>query len=587
MTENSRNQLRGYGSLPEGVEPTEQIADHQAGGDPSSFVPAPVSPAHHTVPSQPSPGRPAHPWSAPPATVSGPYFAPRLAPPAGESPWAQASPRPEADPWAPQSATPSSGPPQDLDGWGAQAAPPANTDDKSWDAYVAQRPAAAAAQSSGAYVAERPAAAAQSSGADSWDVLPEPPTPAEGAGEPTEWNVQPENAAAEWNAQPQTGNGAVDGHGQPGNGGVAVEWSAQPHDSGGPVGGHGQPENGGAVEWNAQPHDSGGALGWVGQPESGGAGGWDASAQAANANDDRDGGYDPYGADWPGAASVAGPVEVRQQPEVRPQPEVYPARDPYGLPEGGAPRIAPTPPPPAPTRLFMGLLIGLLAGLLVFGTAAFFLGRTTAGGSTAAANKGGSTTTGKGGSAAAGKGGSTTADKGGSTTAGKDANTAQALGLFEQNQARLNQKDFKGTPLATIAQGWLPYLSTCGRGTPRAGEGEKLRVRCTIDGMSALFIEYKSTAERDKARRKTQEQDAAALAPGAQAPRQTRTPSGRTTGNYVEYAYRLTEGGVTRTVAGIWWDDAQTPIAGYLLAYWKDGVGERWEPMRDLWSRYA
>jgi len=45
--------------------------------------------------------------------------------------------------------------------------------------------------------------------------------------------------------------------------------------------------------------------------------------------------------------------------------------------------------------------------------------------------------------------------------------------------------------------------------------------------------------------------------------------------------------GVTRTVAGIWWEDAQTPIAAYLLAYWKDGLGERWEPMRDLWSRYA
>ena len=61
----------------------------------------------------------------------------------------------------------------------------------------------------------------------------------------------------------------------------------------------------------------------------------------------------------------------------------------------------------------------------------------------------------------------------------------------------------------------------------------------------------------------------------------------RTEGNYVEYAYRLTERGTTRTVSGLWWDDAQAPVAGYLLAYWKDGVGESWAPMRDLWSRYA
>jgi len=105
--------------------------------------------------------------------------------------------------------------------------------------------------------------------------------------------------------------------------------------------------------------------------------------------------------------------------------------------------------------------------------------------------------------------------------------------------------------------------------------------------MSAFFVEYKSTAARDKARGKLQPQarDARTLAPGAKPPGKTEGKS--VSGDYVEYAYRLTEGGVTRTVAGIWWDDAQTPIAAYLLAYWQDGLGERWEPMRDLWSRYA
>jgi hypothetical protein len=81
--------------------------------------------------------------------------------------------------------------------------------------------------------------------------------------------------------------------------------------------------------------------------------------------------------------------------------------------------------------------------------------------------------------------------------------------------------------------------------------------------------------------------DTEALAPGAAEPAERKAPSARTEGNYVEYAYRLTERGTTRTVSGLWWDDAQTPVAGYLLAYWKDGVGESWAPMRDLWSRYA
>jgi hypothetical protein len=108
--------------------------------------------------------------------------------------------------------------------------------------------------------------------------------------------------------------------------------------------------------------------------------------------------------------------------------------------------------------------------------------------------------------------------------------------------------------------------------------------------MSAIFVEYDSIAQRDKAREGVlgQNADARTLTPGAgPAVADRRAPSGRTAGNYVEYAYKLTEGGRSRVVSGIWWDDAQTPIAGYLLAFWKEGVGERWEPMRDLWSRYA
>jgi hypothetical protein len=58
-------------------------------------------------------------------------------------------------------------------------------------------------------------------------------------------------------------------------------------------------------------------------------------------------------------------------------------------------------------------------------------------------------------------------------------------------------------------------------------------------------------------------------------------PSRRTTGDYVEYAYTVTENNVTQTVGGIWWDDVRTP-GGYMPAYWKDGLGESWAPMREI-----
>ncbi|XVU24086.1 hypothetical protein ACQPZJ_43755 [Actinoplanes sp. CA-054009] len=245
------------------------------------------------------------------------------------------------------------------------------------------------------------------------------------------------------------------------------------------------------------------------------------------------------------------------------QGDPYPAEsNPYGFSSPPGRRIEPTPPPNR-GRFFVGLLAGLIVGLLLFGAGGFFAGRATAPEPAAESPN------------SAGEGGNS------------------QLGVFEQSQAALNAPDFAGTGLVTLSEGWLPFLSTCGRsgtpGGPRLSPGEKVRVRCTLDGMSAIFVEYESVAERDKARVKAMGQavDARALTPGVGPATEGPTPSGRTTGNYVEYAYRLTEDGTTRTVSGIWWDDAAAPVAGFLLAYWKEGVGEKWEPMRDLWSRYA
>lgn len=222
---------------------------------------------------------------------------------------------------------------------------------------------------------------------------------------------------------------------------------------------------------------------------------------------------------------------------------------PYGFSTQPGRRIEPSPPPER-NRLFTGIAAGLVVGLLLFGTGGYFAGRATAPKSPPAA-------------------------------------TSAGPGVFEQNQMAVNQDNFQGTGLTAISVGFLPYLSACTR--PKANAGEKVRVRCTLDGMSAIFVEYDSLADRDRVRVRAlgQAVDARSLTPGAAPAAERATPSGRVTGNYLEYAYRLTESGVTRTVSGIWWDDARTPVAGYLLAYWKEGLGEKWEPMRDLWSRYA
>jgi hypothetical protein len=239
----------------------------------------------------------------------------------------------------------------------------------------------------------------------------------------------------------------------------------------------------------------------------------------------------------------------------------YPWEDRYGfdLAPARGPRIEPSPPPNR-RKLVLGLLIGLAAGLLIFGTGGVIAGRATA-----------------------------PTAKPVPTVA---PTTEPPLGLYEQSQSALNQPKFTGE-LTPIAQGWLPYLAGCSRsGTtngPALNVGEKTRVRCTFDGMTAIFVEYTSVAARDKARVTTlgQNVDARTLTPGVGAAKERAAPSGRTSGNYVEYAYKLTENNVTRTVSGIWWDDARTPVAAYLLAYWKDGVGESWAPMRDIWTRYA
>jgi hypothetical protein len=157
--------------------------------------------------------------------------------------------------------------------------------------------------------------------------------------------------------------------------------------------------------------------------------------------------------------------------------------------------------------------------------------------------------------------------------------------VYEQRQLELNRTKVTGN-LVKFAQPWLVRVSGCSNNNDRFGpklnENEVSRVQCSLGTVSVYFVEYRTVSDRDKARTRTltQNVDARTLTPGVAQP--TQNPAGLE-GNYVEYAYAGSE---SRTVSGIWWDYTPEPVAGYMIVYWGEGVGQSWEPLRDLWRRY-
>jgi hypothetical protein len=569
VTEDSRNHMRGYGSFPEGAEPTEEIA---AFGDPTAELPTSRSSARPSIPSQPptpAAARPSRPWSAPPPAFapSGVTHAePRTAtaepfrtaepPPRTAEPPSTAEPPRTAEP-PPRTAEPprAAEPPRTAEPLPAAESLPGVSSPVRRPLYGGVRRATVEPPGDVQPMIINPPGEVQS-------VIIEP----HAHGEPDPWRDDPAGPPSETDPDFDAPSGDLGApHAAVEPPGVYPVWPAsleQPE-------GHRPPP---PARPAASPWDPA-ASGWPEEPPASAGSRPEAVAEEyayptsappgpffAPARSDQE----PTGSDSSLTSFAATPAIPDENPPSpiadwspgptpRPRHDQRHTEDRHGLPATPSRRIAPTPSDPHPTRLFAGLVIGLIAGLLLFGTAGWFTGRATA---------------------------PKSASPKPAPQAVPTPTPTPTLGLFEQTQATLNAAHFKGP---NLAQPWLPYLANCATTTPAQADGEKNRVRCTIDGMSAFFVEYKSTAERDKARGKLQPQvrEASTLTPGAKPPGKTAE------GNYVEYAYRLTEGGVTRTVAGIWWDDAQRPTAAYLLAYWKDGLGERWDPMRDLWSRYA
>jgi hypothetical protein len=169
--------------------------------------------------------------------------------------------------------------------------------------------------------------------------------------------------------------------------------------------------------------------------------------------------------------------------------------------------------------------------------------------------------------------------------------SASTLPPLERNQLQLNKAKFSGD-LAVFAEPWLVRVGECtasgDKDGPRPIEGEKTRVLCRLGVVSVYFIEYKSLPDRDKARTRyvAFNIDARTLTPGSVEPTAKISPSGRAKGQYLEFAFKSAEPDPV-VVAGIWWDNVETPVAGYLIAPWNQALGGNWEPLRDAVNRFS
>ncbi|WP_306215124.1 hypothetical protein [Actinoplanes sp. RD1] len=274
----------------------------------------------------------------------------------------------------------------------------------------------------------------------------------------------------------------------------------------------------------------------------------------------------PSGAPYPGQTSGS-PFQASGAPY--PGQETYgnpygQGQDQYGLDiapmSGGGPayppamrRIEPSPPPQR-GKLIVGAVAGLVAGLLVGGIGAFFIGRSTAGGGDPAAPG----------------------------AAQQPAVVAQA--------AEANRAKFAGDPdLAALGEPWLADVSGCAgdadSGGPKLGDGQKTHVLCRYGGIYLHFVAYQSADAKaaDMGYRQQVALNSSGILPGAEQPARKLGGVTGVSGNYVEYA---TKSGKDPALCGIYWNRDNTQAAVYLDVIC-DSLGGKWDPLRAVWERHS
>jgi hypothetical protein len=220
---------------------------------------------------------------------------------------------------------------------------------------------------------------------------------------------------------------------------------------------------------------------------------------------------------------------------------------------GGAPyprRITPSP-PPRRGRLLLGLVIGLLAGVLLAGTAGFLVGRATG--------------------------------TGRPVPAASTATSGYLADLVTANRAKLTGE------LATLAQPWLAELSGCladtDPGGPRLPAGERVHVFCRDGGMAVHFATYVSADEKlnNRAFRQQLALGTPAILAGNESQTRRLGPVTGTAGTYIEYALKPADG---RALCGVWWDvdNSNSALYAELLC---ESLGGSWDPLRAVWQRHG
>jgi hypothetical protein len=204
-------------------------------------------------------------------------------------------------------------------------------------------------------------------------------------------------------------------------------------------------------------------------------------------------------------------------------------------------------------KLWLGVLIGALAGVLVAGTGGFLLGRGTAG------------------------------------AADPQPSAAPSLAPYESAVVALNKAKFSGE-LSTLAEPWLTSMGGCVADTDIGGPplqpDEQGHVLCRTGGVVIHFASFVSRARTEAARNYRQQLalDGPELAPGIGGPQRRTGGVTGAPGMYVEYALRGEDG---RPLCGIWWDRDNGSAAVYTEALCEATLGGRWEPLRDLWARHS